>query len=101
MKAWLYPGAKVVCVKPWRGSLTHEPLVKGKIYTVREIILKHGTHGDPGCCLAEIINPRANDRFEYGYPATWFRPLTKRSTDAEVSKLKRLLNTTPADLESV
>lgn len=85
MKDWLYPGAKVVCIKGVSKSAIGGPAPQTNgIYTVRAILtglpkwdqlLLHEFHN------SELFHP---DGREVGWDARRFRPLTKRPTDISV-----------------
>lgn len=76
---------------PPQGS-KHKPLVVGKVYSLREIIL-HPLTGDVGVLLAEVVNSihPAFDT-ERGYYANSFRKVEPRKTD--ISLFTAMLNRT-------
>lgn len=75
-------GSLVVCVRCFVGNEEAKPVVKGKIYTVRDILY---VDGDYGVMLDEIVNDLAEYRegvLEPAYTIDRFREL---DTPTEIS----------------
>ena len=95
MSWWKYakPGDKVVCVKlPTRASYPEfglSPLILGRVYTIKEIAkLNWHRHG---VALFVGFYGSAGDRRYTSVEC--FRPVQKKSTEAQVAILRKHLNT--------
>lgn len=84
MKSWVYPGAKVVCIKGAPKSAIDGPAPQTHgIYTVRGFY--KGPQWDQ-LLLVEFVNNELMhpDGHEVGWDIRRFRPLVKRKTDISI-----------------
>jgi hypothetical protein len=97
MKAWLYVGAKVVCVN--NGPLgvgngcrwaPGEEISEGEIYTISEIRV---TGSEVDVRLVERTRHAFGD-WAWGYAAERFRPVSTIDTTKTVEALKKLVEKT-------
>lgn len=87
---YAYVGQKVVCVEDTTKGPSHiASIPQGAVVTISGILARPDAPSGIGLCFEDH-----NDN--WWYCASAFRPLVTKSTDAEVAKLKRLLNTAPA-----
>jgi hypothetical protein len=86
--SWARKGALVVCVYtgPLTGHLNLGGLVKGGVYTVRDVV-RHQHIGTHGVRLVEISRPLlARDDYEQPFGFDRFRPLVDDANDAETER---------------
>jgi len=84
-------GQKVVCVDDSAGKITGlKELIKGEIYTIRELFMHRGN-----CVLRleEIILPQTPLGNEYAYSIARFRPLDHEFADKIEAMIKKSLKT--------
>lgn len=95
MKAWLFVGARVVCVdgRESNSCYNHRPsrgVVEGETYTIRAV-QDHGIiKGGLGVLLNEITSNIAPSGLEYSWAPERFRPVSTIDTTATVAQLARL-----------
>lgn len=95
-------GQKVVCVDV-SSFLTGKPdkeidLVKGRVYTVREIGLTSWMDGSSECIRVEEIKVRRKDGSDTPFFARRFRPVVERKTD--ISIFTAMLNTSKRGVDA-
>lgn len=80
-------GSLVVCVKGFSGDNDAKPVIKGKIYTVREVVKHYSWYG---LLLSEIVNPHNEYIDGYHEPDYMIERFRELDTPTEI-KLENIL----------